>query len=277
MNKNNKRTQILKINLKLPQIILPENKIQMFLDWYNQDLRFQNTVPQAFKEGYLFIKNNFLNIKIEDCKDYIKLLARNLNTTYRYVEDKLKNYLGSTHEVIIHFYFIDNNVNLDVYDKYKIPISKMHFGIGEGESKQFTNYYLNNLEQDWDNTLNKFNEYCVILFCTCMWYISTTTKTTKYYYEQKNKPIPHKNKRVVNVAKNKVINTPIYDMNKIRRIKVDNLIKRRKGWTYSHAFQVHGHYRHYKDGKVIFVNSYIKGKNKELKPQVITLNPKEDK
>ena len=60
----------------------------------------------------------------------------------------------------------------------------------------------------------------------------------------------------------------------LKKVKVAHLIKRRQGWTYSHSSQIHGHYRHYKDGKTIFVNSYIKGKNKELQPQVITLDPK---
>lgn len=65
-------------------------------------------------------------------------------------------------------------------------------------------------------------------------------------------------------------------MSKIRRVKVEGLIKRRKGWTYSHSFQVHGHYRHYKDGKVVFIKPYIKGKGKEEVVQRITLNPKEE-
>lgn len=47
----------------------------------------------------------------------------------------------------------------------------------------------------------------------------------------------------------------------IRRIL--KLITRKKGWTYSHSFQVHGHY---KDGKVIFIESYVKGKDKPFKP-----------
>lgn len=65
-------------------------------------------------------------------------------------------------------------------------------------------------------------------------------------------------------------------MNKIKKVKTEGLIKRRKGWTYSHSFQVHGHYRHYSNGKIIFIQPFIKGKGKEEISQVITLNPKEE-
>ena len=119
--------------------------------------------------------------------------------------------------------------------------------------------------------------YCLILLECSLWYIATTTKTTKYYRENKTPTYVYEKKEVINVKRNRVISTPIYDMSKIRRVKVEGLIKRRKGWTYSHSFQVHGHYRHYKDGKVVFIKPYIKGKGKTEVVQKITLNPKEEK
>ena len=76
--------------------------------------------------------------------------------------------------------------------------------------------------------------------------------------------------------RNKTISTPFYDMRKIRVVTLDGLIKRRKGWTYSHSFEVRGHYRHYEDGKTIFIKPFIKGKNKTTISQTITLNPKEE-
>ena len=127
---------------------------------------------------------------------------------------------------------------------------------------------------DWDELLNQFNTYCVVLLASSMWYISTSTKKTSYYYEEKHPIMKNKDKEIKKVKSHKTISTPIYDMQKIRKVKVEHLVKRRKGWTYSHAFQVHGHYRHYKDGKVVFVNSYIKGENKPLQNQIITLDPK---
>ena len=62
-------------------------------------------------------------------------------------------------------------------------------------------------------------------------------------------------------------------MSKIRTVHVDKLVSRKKGWTYSHAFEVHGHYRHYQSGKVIFIEPFIKGKNKEFKAQKIIIEP----
>ena len=66
-------------------------------------------------------------------------------------------------------------------------------------------------------------------------------------------------------------------MNKIRVVSIDRLQTRKKGWTYSHSFQVHGHYRHYRNGKTIFIQPYIKGKDKEFKSQQIILDPSENK
>ena len=110
---------------------------------------------------------------------------------------------------------------------------------------------------------------------SCLWYIATTTKSTKYIYEKKIPTVINRSKGIVQVSDTKTINTPIYDMQKIKVVKVETLSTRKKGWTYSHSFEVHGHYRHYKDGKVIFINPYIKGKDKEFKAQQFILTPEE--
>lgn len=265
----------LKINKKLPQIILPKNKIDMFLDWYNEDLRHQDILPKAFTEGYIIIDNDVMDIDLSKCRDYFKRMAKQLSTTYRQMENRLKYFIESTAKVTVYFKFTDDVYYLEVYGTDNSKISNISLQFAKGSSPEYKYRYITELAEDnWDSTLNIFNEFCLIMVYTSMWYISTTTKTTKYYYEKKE-PITYTKKDVIKVSRDKVITTPIYDMTKIKRVKVDHLIKRRKGWTYSHSFQVHGHYRHYRDGKVIFVNSYIKGKDKELQPQIITLNPKE--
>ena len=265
----------LKINKKLPQIILPKNKIDMFLDWYNADLRHQDTLPKAFTEGYIIIDNDVMDIDLSKCSDYFKRMAKQLSTTYRLMENRLKYFIESTAKVTVYFKFVDDVYYLEVYGTDNSKISNISLQFAKGSSPEYKFRHITELAEDnWDSTLNIFNEFCLIMVYTSMWYISTTTKTTKYYYEKKE-PVTYTKKDVIKVSRDKVITTPIYDMTKIKRVKVDHLIKRRKGWTYSHSFQVHGHYRHYRDGKVIFVNSYIKGKDKELQPQIITLNPKE--
>ena len=62
-------------------------------------------------------------------------------------------------------------------------------------------------------------------------------------------------------------------MNKIRVVKVENLASRKRGWTYSHSFEVHGHYRHYRNGKTIFIKPFIKGKDLDFKSQKIIIDP----
>ena len=61
---------------------------------------------------------------------------------------------------------------------------------------------------------------------------------------------------------NRNITTPIYNLVDKRATTVERLIKKRNGWTISHSFQVRGHYRHYKNGKVVFINPYKKGKKR---------------
>ena len=270
------KDKILRIDNKLPQIILPQSKIGMFIDWYNNDLRLLGTLPQAYNEGYLIIENDIIQIDISKQSEYIKSLAKQLNGTYRQVENRLKYFIEDLEKVTMYFKYVDNNIQIWLYGKDSTIVSKMSFQVQEGENSLVADRYIDEFT-NWDDLLNEFNFYCVILLTSSLWYIATTTKTTKYYYEE-NRPrytYSANEKSIKSVSKHKTINTPIYDFNKIKKVKVESLIKRRKGWTYSHSFQVHGHYRHYSNGKTVFINSYIKGKNKELQSQIITLNPKE--
>lgn len=270
------KDKILRIDNKLPQIILPQSKIGMFIDWYNNDLRLLGTLPEAYNEGYLIIENDIIQIDISKQSEYIKSLAKQLNGTYRQVENRLKYFIEDLEKVTMYFKYVDNNIQIWLYGKDNTIVSKMSFQVQEGENSLVADRYIDEFT-NWDDLLNEFNFYCVILLTSSLWYIATTTKTTKYYYEE-NRPrytYSANEKSIKSVSKHKIINTPIYDFNKIKKVKVESLIKKRKGWTYSHSFQVHGHYRHYSNGKTVFINSYIKGKNKELQSQIITLNPKE--
>lgn len=270
------KDKILRIDNKLPQIILPQSKIGMFIDWYNNDLRLLGTLPEAYNEGYLIIENDIIQIDISKQSEYIKSLAKQLNGTYRQVENRLKYFIEDLEKVTMYFKYVDNNIQIWLYGKDNTIVSKMSFQVQEGENSLVADRYIDEFT-NWDDLLNEFNFYCVILLTSSLWYIATTTKTTKYYYEENRPRYTYlaNEKSIKSVSKHKTINTPIYDFNKIKKVKVESLIKKRKGWTYSHSFQVHGHYRHYSNGKTVFINSYIKGKNKELQSQIITLNPKE--
>lgn len=271
----------LKINKRLPQILLPKEKLQMFIDWWNSDIRFEKTVPHSFDEGYLIVENK-QHLTPENFKDMIKVIAKAYKTTYRNIENQLKVFLDVMSKFTIYFKFTDENaMYIETYGNDDCIISSITFSIGETnipekEINLTDEERLKNCKTT-DDILNIFNWNNLSLLITCLWYIATTTRSTKYIYEKKSPVIAKRHKKVVVISDTKTINTPIYDMRKIRVVKVENLQSRKKGWTYSHAFQVHGHYRHYKNGKTIFIDSFIKGKNKTFKSQQLILNPKEMK
>lgn len=272
----NKSRKILKIDKTLPTIKLPGNKLQMFIDWWNEDIRFEKSIPHSFNEGYLVISglNNNISLSSKETKETISIIAKSMKTTYRYVENKFIEFLDNISNVTIYFKFLDTNkLYLESYDILNTLISKMT--IEFGDSKQYEDELLlfKNMN-NFDDFLNVINKSLLALLATSLWYISTASTNTKYIYE-KSTPQIYKDKNTVKVKVNKIIKNTIYDFNKIRYIKVDTLKTRKRGWTYSHSFQVHGHYRHYKSGKVIFVQSFIKGKDKDFKAQTITLKPKE--
>lgn len=276
----------LRINPLLPNIIISKDKINLFVDWYNKDIRFQKELPHTFEKGYIRIKSMLFSTDISNYNVFIKALAKQYNKTYRQIENMLKLYIDGINDVTVYFEFKDNMFYNYIYKKDGKILSKAEAQIGDNKqpSPEITLTNLNNNdinklnnEQEFiDDVQNKFNYFCLAICSTCLWYLATTTKTTKYKYKERPEKKYNPNKRVVYVKENKNVTTPIYNLDNIKIKTVDRLINKREGYTYSHSFQVHGHYRHYKDGKVIFVNSYIKGKDKPFKHQNIIINPKEN-
>lgn len=276
----------LKINPLLPNIIISKDKINLFVDWYNKDIRFQKELPHTFEKGYIRIKSMLFSTDISNYNVFIKALAKQYNKTYRQIENMLKLYIDGINDVTVYFEFKDNMFYNYIYKKDGKILSKAEAQIGDNKqpSPEITLTNLNNNdinklnnEQEFVNDIqNKFNYFCLAICSTCLWYLATTTKTTKYKYKERSEKEYNPNKRVVYVKENKNVTTPIYNLDNIKIKTVDRLINKREGYTYSHSFQVHGHYRHYKDGKVIFVNSYIKGKDKPFKHQNIIINPREN-
>lgn len=276
------KTISLRINKKLPQIIVPENKNDCFIDWYDKDLRFQNDIPSSFERGYLFIEGTLYTEKQLNepvYKEMFKMMAKLYKTTYRIIENSFKEYIKLIKNTVLYFEFNKPFLKIDIYLENKLfhRLELNLSAIDESKPNPTLLEKQKELYEKGKNFQEIYSYYCLILLQCSLWYIATTTKTTKYYRENKTPSYVYEKKEVINVKRNRVISTPIYDMSKIKRVKVEGLIKRRKGWTYSHSFQVHGHYRHYKDGKVIFIKPYIKGKGKEEIVQRITLNPKEEK
>ena len=209
-------------------------------------------------------------------KSMIKTVARKLGNTYREVENKFKQFITDLDTIILYFKFKnDNSLELETYDLSNKIISYADISFGEESDveDELTRKLSLGDYTSVNEYLEKLNYLIIGILATCMWYIATTTRNTKYIYENKTPVVTGRKKGIVQVSDTKFIKTPIYDMSKIRTVHVDKLVSRKKGWTYSHAFQVHGHYRHYQSGKVIFIEPYVKGKNKDFMAQTIIIEP----
>lgn len=272
----------LKINKRLPKIVLPANKLEMFANWWNEDIRFENTIPHSFEEGYLFIENEH-GQTVDRYKNLIKIAAKQFHTTYRNIESQLQELLDLMKKITLHFKFTkENEMYIETYAGDDLIISHITFAFcGDSEPKPRIELYDDTQEvacyEDMDEAINNFSWQFIYYLTTCLWYMATTATNIQYVYEEKSPIVEKRHKGVVQVSDTKFIRTPVYDMTKIRKVKVERLISHKKGWTYSHSFQVHGHYRHYKNGNVIFINSYVKGKNKPFKAQEIILEPEKIK
>lgn len=272
------KDKTLKIDKHLPQIVLPYKKNKMFIDWWNSDIRFEKSVPHSFDEGYLIVETSDSSIDelLNNFKGLIKEMAKTFKTTYRNIENQFKVFFEASKRLTLYFKFGDDDyLFIETYGNDDKIFSTMSCKIGDNDEpeKEVVSHHDISEIKSVDDIMNNINYKNLALLISCLWYIATTSRTTKYIYEKKTPVVAKRHRNVVKVSDTKTITTPIYDMNKIRVVKVESLSTRKKGWTYSHAFQVHGHYRHYKSGKVVFINSFIKGKNKDFKAQTITLNP----
>lgn len=284
----------LKIDKTLPQILIPPKTRAMFINWWNSDIRFEKSIPHSFESGYMILTYNYEDRQEELLKTKtaeIKEIAHHYHCTYRQAETMFKNMLYCFSKLTLYFRFVaENALSVEMYDNTNQIVSRMEFAVGDSKPepeiisddilfeygmKQLS-FSLETKEVTNDEQKRYFDSSMQCLLCilvTAFWYIATT-KSTKYIYENKTPMVVGRKRNVVKVSDTKTINTPIYDMNKVRVVKVEHLQKRKAGWTYSHAFQVHGHYRHYRNGKTIFIKSYIKGKDKDFKAQEIILDPK---
>lgn len=285
----------LKINEKLPKIYL--DNVDTFINWYNTDLKHEDDMPHAFEEGYFTLSYNILD-KEKYRDEYRSLIKKLMNKDgIEFIQSKyLVNLVVEKFEnITLYFKFKKEDLYLKLFDKNNIfltectsklgPTSKITerlIKVGEdGKTCEIRNPTEDiGLDKIWDvdSYLELFGmaiRYVTCIFGATMWYLATTKNLKQYIYDN-SKPLPTSLDKVIKEPKtNKVISTPIYNISNIRRIKVDTLIKHRKGWTYSHSFQVHGHYRHYKNGKVVFIKSYIKCKDRDYQQQNIIVKPKD--
>lgn len=287
------------INKRLPYIKLPKDKIDLFIKWYNLDLRDLEELPEVFEEGYLEINTSaYINVKMPTIFD--------IKSEEKYNElKKLHNKVSATYsKMIIHFTIKPNNIinivgyygdgeyafNIEFNLKEDETVKKIKQYIAstsdrdykhlpEIQDKLFLDLYQFSTMDEMKTAQNEFNrklgDSCLGLVISVIWYLATNT-SEKYLVSNTKVVESHQN---INTNKhhkhhNRTITAPIYYLVDKKPITVDKLIKKRNGWTISHSFQVRGHYRHYKNGKTIFIKSYEKGKELDkFENSVITVSP----
>lgn len=267
-----------KIDETLPQIILPHDKISTIIEWYNDTIRFEKDIPETYKEGYIILDYK-LTEKYELDRKFIRDVAAVNQVSVYDIKDAFNKFVNMHPVVYLYFNFQDKIY----YSAYYEEDNKLEPSLGGTIPPDF-NEELKDMNlavpqkafidrKDMRELDDECDAYYKAIIKTVMWYVAVSGVKTRYVYEvTKSKPCTGKNNPSPDY---KYITSTIYDLTKVKRINIDKLNQRKKGWTYSHSFEVHGHFRHYKNGKVIFIKPFVKGKQ-SLKNKKIILKPKED-
>ena len=291
----------LNINKRLPYIKLPKEKIELFTKWYNIDLRELEELPEVFEEGYLEIDTSvYINVKMPTIFD--------IKSEEKYKElKKLHNKVSATYsKMIIHFTIKPNNIiNIVGYYGDGEYAFNIEFNLKEDETVKKIKQYIattsnrdykhlpeiqdklildlcqfstmNEMKNAQDEFNRKLGDSCLGLIISVTWYLATNTSEKYLIHDTKvieSVSIKNKHNKHNKHNHSRSITTPIYYLVDKKPVTVEKLIKKRNGWTISHSFQVRGHYRHYKNGKTIFIKSYEKGKELDkFENKTIVVNP----
>ena len=254
----------------------------MFEKWFDEDISKETNIPHTFEEGYLIFED--ADTLDDKANEEIKYIAKKTHAIYRKVEEMYKMLNGK--ETILYFKFLsDSELYIERYtDKTLIQKGKYHV-------EQITSMKIDAINLLWkiqvellgwtEKTAQQYlkskTDYCVAMLVATLWYIATT-KSTKYIHDEVAFPLMRQvDKKVSRIKEvtSKKITTPIYDLGKTKVVSLEMLKKRKQGWTYSHAFYVRGHFRHYKSGKVVFIKSFTKCKDLAEKDTEIIVSPTE--
>ena len=286
------------IDYTLPIISIPRNKTVSFMEWYLTDISNTkiNEIPKVFDKGYITI-SEIPHVFVNNCKsEYIKYVARTEKTTFRDIENQLQAiYNNMTNNVVMQFEFIDDYPSIKIYagnDNGLLTTLPLY-----RHKDNFENQTLGELGMDIDikdgniqiydascaiSEAHKFQDLMTIiylgLFTSAMWYMALYKNRYKYETSISKEEVRERltnRPKPSHVNTTKVLTTSFYDLSKAPQSKVKTMIKKREGFEYSHQFNVSGHWRHYKDGKVVFIESYIKAKDKPPLQKNIILNPED--
>jgi hypothetical protein len=296
-----KPAENLNIDSKLPKIVMPKEKAKMFLDWYKNDLCNEDKFPVVFNEGYFSVDiSEFIKIKTVSI---LELDSKSFQVQNELISELRKEY----DNIILKFVVLSQeSFSIEMYSEQtmrklgqskKITLERIK-NIRETENlrkKLFSDMDIKDVDEDLmidlpklkrlysgteKNILEEFSikvaSLCQYLLISSFWYLASIKNTKEETLVKRADSIKeiktNKHKNGINVRK---LITPIYDFGCMKNTDVKKLVARKKGWKISCEFQVRGHYRHYKSGKVVFVKPFEKGKGLEAKNAVIKLMPKE--
>lgn len=131
-----------------------------------------------------------------------------------------------------------------------------HRGIGVGEIEKVNSLIVPILNDDDDEN----DRYCTILAAQMFSFIQNTLSAPSNSFEVEEKRVQKKSHGKKNIRKGR---------RKVRLLKTYTLIRenpinpsRHHGKITCPCWGVRGHYRHYKSGKVVFIEAYQKGKDR---------------
>lgn len=160
---------------------------------------------------------------------------------------------------------LDGTTDNMIFQPVNCPYHFIHtFNAKEGEEIDYTNYALTSIETNWDfRRFVKENPQMLRQFAfeSTMLYLMILYMSEKPEYIQSEEIPSWKAKQDENNKDRK------NDYKYTKVVKKYSVFKNKEEKQHYQiqcpVWSVRGHYRHYKNGKVVFVNSYNKGKNRD--------------
>jgi hypothetical protein len=167
-------------------------------------------------------------------------------------------FYGARGKFSLYFKVVDDGIYYKLLDR---PLDFFHNNEGsvsiDCEEISQTEYFKTLSDEEAIHAINETVVHCIKSFSYSMFYIEQVRENPKIVEVQKERKVTMK-KPKGGKGKNRriVINKTIY------KVTYDEEMKDYNNRTFQRhvdSWTVSGHHRHYKNGKVIFINPYIKG------------------
>lgn len=273
---------------KLPQIYITEDKFEVLLDWMEQNPELRKTkIPHVLEEGYIVYYNHELDVDLnKEGKEAIKYVAHNTGITYNQAKARFEDLLRRTNPLWIYFYWEGDICYVHVYDTTR----QLHLISIQAHDEETEEVYRMPDRLDTQDLLKKafddesgdhlWPRYLAMraaMLVTSVFKYMNIQKTSKPYQHRSKSEYNPKRKIQLEEPELKMISTPVFDLTK-KKITVERLNKQHQEYVRrTAAWNVRGHSRHYKSGKVIWVNSYIKGDKSQYEGEIYSIVPKEER